>query len=292
MDSPREDGRRSFDLIRRYNKLVDERHRLLGDIKDCDTHTEKLLVHLKHSTRLRHGAERETLRQVNKMAKKRTTKPLPPLAFSSPSPVPSLEPSAHERRVSIPIEIPDAKTVGRLESEVDRLHQALQSRLISNNYLYKEYTLYQSYDPREVLLKFYNVSDASNVQPHYISCHKDTTVDKIVSKLPPDWNVSMSSKFASVEHLCAFNKTAGSLTDLPGWISYLELGGMVFVSNVVTTSPGGIPSPPLETKPEGRGCKKRTHEEIAEMDGMEEPPHSTGLKKKKLEKQEIPSKAL
>lgn len=246
------DGEPSFELNMRYNQLIRQRHTLEEQVQKLSLDNDKLMLQLERASSLRLAAERRRFEQVHYLDScdnrpKADTASLPKkdntdlslrIAPDNDSPV-------------LPIEIPDARSVTKLDREVHKLNQEYKRLVNFNHYLSKEYTLLQVREPSQVVVKFYNVTDPCAAKPHFISCSRDTLIDDIVASLPSNWNVSMSSQFAAFDktQLCVFNQSGSRLKGLPGWISYLEQGGCVFVSerwgDTVPESEK-IPSPPLE----------------------------------------------
>lgn len=266
MTSPYSPGEPSFELNMRYNQLIRQRHSLQEQVEQLSLDNDKLMLQLDKASSLRMAAERRRFEQVHYLNRgncpdTRTSFTSLPQTDNTDLCLGGSSSSSSKPTIDSPVLVdsPDARTVAKLETEVQKLNQEYKRLGNFNKYLSKEQTLLQVREPSQILVKFYNITDPCAARPFFLSCSRDSLIDDIVASLPSDWNVSLCSQFAGFENsqLCVFNKPGSKLRDRPGWISYLEQGGCVFVSESRTDSavPDVDPlpeeekilSPPLES---------------------------------------------
>jgi hypothetical protein len=294
----REDGGvASFELNLRYNQLLKQRYTLKCQVQGINDSNEGLLHRLNKACDTRLAAEMETLKNVHCLNHEPARVAVPEqgepgFGFSiSSTPPTGVSPDSPVR-----IETPDARTVAKLELEVHELSLEFDRLVNLNHFLSKEVTLLQAYDPSIVLVRFHNVTNPCDIKRYFLSCPRDSLIDDIVLRLPSDWNVSLTSQFVGTgDRLGVFNKPGARLKDLRGWVRYLELGGLVFVSDCTTGAgsqtavTGEIPSPPLESDA-GGDSRSRKSKRAGNVPVLEDQPFAspstsssdTGRKKRKV----------
>ncbi|KAG5361762.1 hypothetical protein CJU90_3193 [Yarrowia sp. C11] len=300
-DNSQDEGVMSFELNLRYNQLVNQRYRVTCEISEINANNDKLLKLLREAGEIRRAAEMETLKSVHfltqksqkkeKKEKKDTKKPT--LTDTEPEDLLSLSaPSCCQTPLASPvrIETPDARAVDKIEAEVHRLNQEYKRLTSLHSYLSKEAVLVRAYASSEILIKFHCVSDPCNVQRHFISCPRDTLVDDIVAHLPEEWNLSLNSLFVGHQpDLPAFNQQGTRLKDLSKWMDYLELGGLVFVSDT-QAGPSGTQTSSSEVSEAREGLPSTPPGELSEQETSRKRKESTGTVEEKASAVKIAAK--
>lgn len=116
-------------------------------------------------------------------------------------------------------------------AHLQHLHRTL---IQFNSHLTRQYAQCKRFNNSLIALQFLFIAqDTPKVKRCSLSVPKDSSVELIISRLPSEWNVDMSSNFmpsSDMNHLGPFNEDGVLLRELPGWLKYLNLGGPVFVS--------------------------------------------------------------
>lgn len=104
-----------------------------------------------------------------------------------------------------------------------------------NSHLTRQYAQCKRHNSPQLVIQFYFIPpDTHNIKCCSLSVQKDSSIDLIISRLPPEWKVDMRSNFMpsnDMIHLGPLNEDGVQLWELPGWLRYLNLGGPVFVSH-------------------------------------------------------------
>lgn len=102
-----------------------------------------------------------------------------------------------------------------------------------NSHLGTQAALCKRYNSPSIILRFYFIpTDISFISQKFLRVQKDSPIEHIISRLPPQWGVSMSSTFlpSHDQDLDPFNTPGALLWNLPAWLRYVRLGGVIFVS--------------------------------------------------------------
>lgn len=128
-------------------------------------------------------------------------------------------------------ELLDSGPYSSSPAHLEHLHRTL-FRL--NSHLTRQYAQCKRYNSSLLVIQFFFITpDTPSINRCFLSVPKDSSIELIISRLPSEWNVDMSSNFmpsSDMSHLGPLNDDGVLLWEVPGWLRYLNLGGPVFVS--------------------------------------------------------------
>lgn len=294
-DTSNEVGVEKLALNMRYNNILKQAHDYSNEINHFHRSIKELLQQLQEASQVRKASERATdelvrpmerVRPIASHKKNEAAMAVAETALIDWSDLPVFSQTPIDESPT-PFNGPSMDTLEKMEANLENQHQLLRTFKDINCYLTREHSLLRKFCSPNIVLRFYHVSvKAPGVAtPHFLSCPRDSRVEDIIASLPQQWNVSMQSTFQvpSIYSLCPFNTPGATLLHLPGWMKYLEFGGLVFVSDERRAPPAEVRSPPLEQESSNR---KRNCEDL---DTITEPA-SKKRKKDPMKKQKAASR--